>query len=73
MKTDIDSEPRSPPKSYFQSRARDQAVAGFLAGSVTTIVLHPLDLIKTRFQGMYVHEPLNCHFPLSSVVSSLII
>lgn len=35
------------------SKAMDQAVAGFVAGAVTTLLLHPLDLIKTRFQGPY--------------------
>ena len=29
----------------------DQAVAGFVAGAASTLALHPLDLIKTRFQG----------------------
>jgi solute carrier family 25 folate transporter 32 len=28
----------------------DQAIAGFTAGAVSTIILHPLDLLKTRFQ-----------------------
>ncbi|KAI8897901.1 mitochondrial carrier domain-containing protein [Globomyces pollinis-pini] len=32
------------------SQATDQALAGFLAGTVSTGVLHPLDLIKTRLQ-----------------------
>lgn len=26
-------------------------MAGFTAGAVTTLCLHPLDLVKTRFQG----------------------
>ncbi|KAI9203681.1 mitochondrial carrier domain-containing protein [Polychytrium aggregatum] len=32
------------------SRSVDQALAGFSAGFVSTAVLHPFDLIKTRFQ-----------------------
>ncbi|KAG0330483.1 hypothetical protein BGZ99_003054 [Dissophora globulifera] len=38
------------PKSYTGSVATDQALAGFTGGAVSTICLHPLDLIKTRFQ-----------------------
>lgn len=38
------------PKSYTGSIATDQALAGFTGGAVSTIFLHPLDLIKTRFQ-----------------------
>lgn len=29
-----------------------ETIAGLTAGAVTTIVVHPLDLIKTRLQGM---------------------
>lgn len=29
-----------------------ETVAGFTAGIVSTLSLHPLDLIKTRLQGM---------------------
>ncbi|KXS17666.1 solute carrier family 25, member 32b [Gonapodya prolifera JEL478] len=32
------------------SKATDQAIAGCLSGSFSTATLHPLDLIKTRFQ-----------------------
>ncbi len=28
-------------------------MAGITAGAVTTLCLHPLDLIKTRFQGEF--------------------
>lgn len=34
----------------FGSTARDQAVAGFLAGTVSTLALHPLDLAKITQQ-----------------------
>jgi Mitochondrial carrier protein len=30
---------------------QDQALAGFGAGLVSTVILHPLDVIKIRFQG----------------------
>ncbi|TPX46638.1 hypothetical protein SeMB42_g02316 [Synchytrium endobioticum] len=36
--------------TFTGSPSFDQAVAGFLAGAASTLVLHPLDLIKTRFQ-----------------------
>ncbi|RIB00536.1 mitochondrial carrier domain-containing protein [Gigaspora rosea] len=39
------------PKSFLGNPALDHAVAGFTAGAVSTIILHPLDLIKTRFQA----------------------
>lgn len=29
-----------------------ETVAGFTAGVISTLCLHPLDLIKTRLQGM---------------------
>jgi hypothetical protein len=32
------------------SEATDKALAGFLAGAISTATLHPLDLIKTRLQ-----------------------
>ncbi|RUS15927.1 mitochondrial carrier domain-containing protein [Jimgerdemannia flammicorona] len=38
------------PKSFTGYTSVDQALAGFGAGMVSTIILHPLDLIKTRFQ-----------------------
>ncbi|KAI8914278.1 mitochondrial carrier domain-containing protein [Gorgonomyces haynaldii] len=36
--------------SFSWSPATDQAIAGFIAGASSTIVLHPMDLIKNRFQ-----------------------
>ncbi|CAJ0633646.1 17938_t:CDS:2 [Entrophospora sp. SA101] len=38
------------PKSFFRYPELDHATAGITAGAVTTISLHPFDLIKTRFQ-----------------------
>ena len=32
--------------------AVEHAIAGLTAGAVTTLCLHPLDLIKTRMQGI---------------------
>ncbi|KAG2182116.1 hypothetical protein INT43_007043 [Umbelopsis isabellina] len=37
-------------KSYTSSPHLDQALAGFGAGLVSTVILHPLDVIKIRFQ-----------------------
>ncbi|KAI8367530.1 mitochondrial FAD carrier protein [Radiomyces spectabilis] len=37
-------------KSFTSSPHMDQALSGFGAGLVSTIILHPLDLIKIRFQ-----------------------
>jgi len=34
-----------------------ETIAGFTAGIVTTIVVHPLDLIKTRLQGPFPPPP----------------
>ena len=30
-----------------------ESIAGFTAGVVTTIVVHPLDVTKTRLQGKF--------------------
>ncbi|RHZ72440.1 hypothetical protein Glove_242g148 [Diversispora epigaea] len=38
------------PKSFSGSSSLDNAIAGFSAGAISTIFLHPLDLVKTRFQ-----------------------
>ncbi|KAJ3098687.1 hypothetical protein HDU97_003804 [Phlyctochytrium planicorne] len=38
------------PKSFSFSPSFDHALAGFLAGAVSTAILHPLDLVKTKFQ-----------------------
>lgn len=32
------------------SHPLDHAIAGFIAASTSTLLLHPLDLIKTRLQ-----------------------
>ncbi|KAL7748666.1 translational activator of GCN4 [Sorochytrium milnesiophthora] len=43
--------PQDKKPTFFGSHAVDQAVAGFTAGAVSTVVLHPLDLVKTRLQA----------------------
>lgn len=42
----------SPPThaSFFPSYAIDQSVAGLGAGIISTLCMHPLDLIKVKFQ-----------------------
>ena len=35
-----------------------ESIAGLTAGVVTTVVVHPLDLIKTRLQGESVAHKL---------------
>jgi len=49
--TPTNHKPTRHTSSFTGNPALDQAIAGFGAGAVSTIVLHPLDLIKTRFQG----------------------
>lgn len=38
-----------------------ESVAGFTAGIVSTLCLHPLDLIKTRLQGKSVLVVYTCN------------
>ena len=38
------------------STALDQSLAGFTAGGLSTLILHPLDLIKIRFQVAQHHQ-----------------
>ncbi|KZT62132.1 mitochondrial carrier [Calocera cornea HHB12733] len=45
------SAPPSPlPPSFFPSPILDHASAGLLAGLLSTLLTHPLDLLRTRFQ-----------------------
>jgi solute carrier family 25 folate transporter 32 len=37
-------------RSYFASPALDHAAAGIGAGTVAVLCMHPLDLIKVKFQ-----------------------
>ncbi|KAI8912950.1 mitochondrial carrier domain-containing protein [Powellomyces hirtus] len=41
---------QQPKKTFTGNIATDQALAGFTAGAVSTVLLHPMDLVKTRFQ-----------------------
>lgn len=36
--------------SVDKKKSRNEAISGFLAGASSTLILHPLDLIKTRIQ-----------------------
>ena len=40
------------PTTQWRNPSIDQAISGFTAGAVSTAILHPLDLVKTRFQGI---------------------
>lgn len=45
------------------SQAFIESVAGFVAGVASTLVTHPLDLIKTRLQGKQLIYLVNsCNF-----------
>lgn len=35
------------------SPALVETVAGLSAGSMATLIVHPLDIVKTRMQGMF--------------------
>lgn len=37
-----------------------ETIAGFTAGIASTLSLHPLDLVKTRLQGMFWNS---AHYP----------
>lgn len=39
-------------KEHFVPALSVDAIAGFTAGAVTTCIVHPLDLLKVRLQGM---------------------
>lgn len=40
------------------SPAAIESVAGLSAGAVSTLVVHPLDIVKTRMQSMFRGAPL---------------
>lgn len=40
-------------KSMFDHVKVEHMVAGFTGGVASTLVLHPLDLLKIRFAGLY--------------------
>lgn len=43
------------PKSLFEHVKIEHMVAGFTGGVASTLILHPLDLLKIRFAGMKIH------------------
>ncbi|SZF01636.1 unnamed protein product [Blumeria hordei] len=49
------------------STAQVEAVAGLLAGSTATLVVHPLDVIKTRIQGTPQVQHRNSAGPIDSL------
>ncbi|KAJ8327606.1 hypothetical protein BDV3_003409 [Batrachochytrium dendrobatidis] len=49
------------PTTQWRNPSIDQAISGFTAGAVSTAILHPLDLVKTRFQ---VNEKLKARLSL---------
>lgn len=48
-----------------------EAIAGFTAGVISTLCFHPLDLIKTRLQGMAYHILTNAHnYHLRTIIAT---
>ena len=47
----IVTERKNAPSGFMQHARYEHLVAGLLGGASATLVLHPLDLIKIRFQG----------------------
>ncbi len=52
--------------NHALSQSLIESVAGLIAGVVSTLVAHPLDVIKTRLQGMLVAQD-NSSFVLSDI------
>ena len=44
-------------QSHGLSPATIETISGLAAGLVSTVIVHPLDIIKTRLQGSYRHLP----------------
>lgn len=51
-------------QSHGISPATVETIAGLSAGLVSTIIVHPLDIIKTRLQGR-LGSPPSLYFPLT--------
>ncbi len=43
---------------YAFSPSSIESIAGFTAGTVSTLVVHPLDIIKTRLQSKLRHQTI---------------
>lgn len=52
--------------NHALSQSLIESVAGLIAGVVSSLVAHPLDVIKTRLQGMLVAQD-NSSFVLSDI------
>jgi hypothetical protein len=44
-------------ENYALSPSLIETIAGFTAGIISTLVVHPLDIVKTRLQGSQNHPP----------------
>lgn len=38
------------PAAFAEAPSQDQAICGIVAGCVSTLVMHPLDLVKAKLQ-----------------------
>lgn len=45
------------------SPALVETIAGLSAGTMATLIVHPLDIVKTRMQSTFPSLPLICHPP----------
>jgi hypothetical protein len=61
----LSGQPRTSEKFMFcndgLSSSVVETIAGFTAGTATTLCLHPLDLIKTRLQGTFSPTTFTAH------------
>ncbi len=54
---------------YAFSQSSIESIAGFTAGTVSTLVVHPLDIIKTRLQSKLRHQMIPPVLPMSKLIS----
>jgi solute carrier family 25 folate transporter 32 len=57
--------------SFFPTHALDHAFAGIGAGAVAVLFMHPLDLVKVKFQ-ISTAPPTGSYNPLKQIYSSLV-